>query len=49
MPQLEHQDRIDELLHEVQSILLSTVHQDGSSLASYTLMPSTAIRLVSGF
>ena len=36
MSQLEHQDRIDQLLAEIQSILLATVHRDGSPLASYT-------------
>ena len=36
MSPLEHQDRIDQLLHETQSILLATVHRDGSPLASYT-------------
>ena len=36
MSPLVHQDRIDQLLHEIQSILLVMVHQDGSPLSSYT-------------
>ena len=33
MSPLEHQDRIDQLLHEIQSILLAAVHRDDSLLA----------------
>ena len=36
MSPLVHQDLIDQLLHEIQSILLAIVHQDASTLASYT-------------
>ena len=36
MSPLKHQDRIDQLLYEIQSLLLATVHRDGSPLASYT-------------
>ncbi len=36
MSPLEHQDRIDQLLREIQSILLATRHQDGSPLVFYT-------------
>jgi hypothetical protein len=36
MTQSDHQVRINTLLSDMQSILLATVHQDGSPLASYT-------------
>tara|TARA_E500000178_G_scaffold190166_1_gene188247 strand:- start:439 stop:687 length:249 start_codon:yes stop_codon:yes gene_type:complete len=35
MSPLEHQNSIDQLLHEIQSILLAKVHRDGSPLVSY--------------
>ena len=44
MSPLEHQDRIDQLLAEIQSILLATVHRDGSPLASYTPYAVEVIR-----
>ncbi len=36
MTQSDHQAQINALLGDMQSILLATVHQDGSPLASYT-------------
>ena len=36
MSPLAHQDRIDQLLHEIQSIPLAIVHQDSAPFASYT-------------
>ena len=36
MSPLEYQDLIDQLSLEIQSILLVTVHRDGSPAASYT-------------
>ena len=36
MPQDEHQEQISKLLADVRSMMLATVHKDGSPLASYT-------------
>jgi putative heme iron utilization protein len=36
MSQDEHQEQISKLLNNVKSVMLATVHQDGSPLASYT-------------